>query len=279
MKKSLLTLFFASILLVGCGNQEKKETASSSTATSTSSSVAEKKILKVYTPDYFYSNGTYKISGTVDPSNKLTVKIGDAEPVEVKVTGTGSWEYSDKIPEKETKLTFNDTTADYTETIKSVSDIEKKENEKKAEIAKAKKAEEDKIKAEKAAEEKAAKEEEEANKKAAEKFAARYDTGITFDNLARNPETYEGEKVKFYGKIIQVIKGDEHSQFRFAIDDNYDQILYIEISESQLSNNRLLEDDFITIKGTSYGEYTYSSAIGGEITVPAVVVDEFELHQ
>ena len=96
--------------------------------------------------------------------------------------------------------------------------------------------------------------------------------------MARNPDTYLAEKVKFSGRIIQVMKGEEHSQFRFAVDDNYDQVLYIEISEDQLSNNRLLEDDYITIRGTSYGEYTYTSALGGEITVPGVVVDSFELN-
>lgn len=132
--------------------------------------------------------------------------------------------------------------------------------------------------AEKEAAEKKKQEAEEAARKAAEEEKASYDTGITYENLARNPDTYLAEKVKFSGRIIQVLKGEDHSQFRFAVNDDYNQVLFIEISEDQLSNNRLLEDDYITIRGTSYGEYTYTSALGGEITVPGVVVDSFELN-
>lgn len=53
---------------------------------------------------------------------------------------------------------------------------------------------------------KKAKEEEEARKKAEEE-ARGYETGITYDQLARTPDEFEGKKVKFSGKVIQVSEG------------------------------------------------------------------------
>lgn len=159
-----------------------------------------------------------------------------------------------------------------------LTEAEKEEKRKQEEEAAAKAKAEAEEKAKKEEEERKAKEEEE-KRQAAEQAEAeknKYETGLTYDNLARNPDTNIGQYVKFYGQIIQVIKGDGYSQFRFAVDGNYDQLILIEISEDQLQDNRILEDDYITIKGMSMGEMTYTSALGGEITVPAVLVDSFE---
>lgn len=155
---------------------------------------------------------------------------------------------------------------------------EAEERAKKEEEAAARAKAEAEEKAKKEEEERIAKEEEEKRQAAAQAEAEKnkYETGITYDNIARNPDSNIGKNVKFYGEIIQVIKGEDYSQFRFAIDGNYDQLILIEISEDQLQDNRILEDDYITIKGMSMGEMTYTSAIGGEITVPAVLVDSFE---
>lgn len=154
------------------------------------------------------------------------------------------------------------------------------ENEEKSKVEKEKEEQskrKEKEKQEKEAKEKEIKEKEEEEKRKQEEIT-QYETGITFENLARNPETYNHKKVKFYGKIVQVVKGDIYSQFRFAIDDDYDKMVLLEIPEKQLSNNRLLKDDTITIKGVSTGEQTYKSTIGGEITIPSISVDSFELE-
>lgn len=139
-------------------------------------------------------------------------------------------------------------------------------------------AEANKIEAEKLV--KQQKEEQEAQQKAAaEKKAAEeargYETGITFNNLARNPDDFEGEKVKFTGKVIQVIEGTGVIQIRFAVNSNYDAILLGEYKSSIVSS-RILEDDIITIYGTSMGTISYKSTIGGTITVPAVAIDRID---
>ena len=102
-----------------------------------------------------------------------------------------------------------------------------------------------------------------------------YDTGITYDQLARTPDAYEGEKVKFYGQVIQMIYDPTETQIRFAINGNYDQVLYCAYDPSIVSS-RVLENDNITIYGVSLGLFSYQSTMGGQITIPAVWIDKID---
>lgn len=145
---------------------------------------------------------------------------------------------------------------------------------KEAELAakrEAEKAEKERIAAEKKAAEEKAAEEEKARKEA--ELARGYETGITYEQLARTPDDYVGEKIKFFGKVIQVMEGSDVTVIRFAANDDYDSILYCEIEKNLTQNNRILEDDYITLSGVSYGLYSYQSTMGGEITIPAMIVD------
>lgn len=162
----------------------------------------------------------------------------------------------------------------YKEKMKPYEELSEKEAEaKKIEAEKA--IEEKKAAEEKERQEAEAKAKEEAAKKAEEEKLG-YETGITYDSLARNPDDYKLKKVKFYGKVIQVIEDDTFTQYRFAVDDDYDRILLIEIDSELIANNRILEDDYLTIYGQSVGVISYESALGGKITIPAVVVDKFD---
>lgn len=124
----------------------------------------------------------------------------------------------------------------------------------------------------KAEEDERARQEEES--KAAEE-AKGYETGITYDNIARKPDDYKGKKVKFYGKVIQLIEGSYFNQIRVAINGNYDTIILGKYSKD-IVDERILEDDVITIYGTSSGTTSYQSTLGGTITVPSVSIDRIE---
>lgn len=157
---------------------------------------------------------------------------------------------------------------------------EKEETDKKAEQERKDKEESDK-KAEQERKDKEKveadkkKQEEEKQKQAAEE-AIGYETGLTYEDLARNPDDYLAEKVTFYGRVLQVMEGDGVVQVRLAVDDNYDNIMLIEITEDLITDGRLLEDDFITVKGLSFGLYEYTATLGQSITVPAVIADIVE---
>lgn len=105
---------------------------------------------------------------------------------------------------------------------------------------------------------------------------ADYNSGITYDNLARTPDDHIGDKIKLSGEIAQVIEGDDSSQYRMAVDQDYDKIVLIEVPKELLSS-RILENDLITIYGESQGTVDYESTMGGTITVPAITVDKFEV--
>ena len=95
---------------------------------------------------------------------------------------------------------------------------------------------------------------EEESRSAKEK--AGYETGITYEQLARTPNDYFNEKVKFTGKVVQLIEGTNFNQIRFAVDSDYDEILYCSYDKNKVKlESRILEDDVITIYGISKGLY------------------------
>lgn len=123
-------------------------------------------------------------------------------------------------------------------------------------------------------EEKERLEQEERNKKENEEKAG-YDTGITYDNLARTPDDYIYKKVKFKGKVIQVMEDDDSVQIRLAVNSDYNKVIYCEY-EKDIVNSRVLENDIITIYGFSAGLISYESTLGSKITIPGVAIDKIE---
>lgn len=155
--------------------------------------------------------------------------------------------------------------------------------ESKEKAAAAKKAEEEAAAKKKAEEEAAAKKkaEEEAAAKKAQQEAERKDPNtygvIDYITLSRTPDQYIGQKYKFSGKILQVLEGDNSTQYRLAVDGNYDNVLYLEIDKDDLAQ-RILEDDLVTVYGISVGTISYKSTLGGKITIPGLLVNIIELN-
>ncbi|PFV75934.1 hypothetical protein COL02_19705 [Bacillus thuringiensis] len=186
-------------------------------------------------------------------------------------------------------VTADDTKkAEETKTVAKPAKVEQKkeltaEEKAAAEQAAAEKAAAEKAAAEKAAAEKAAAEQAAAEKAAAEKAAKEeeerigYETGITYDQLARTPDEFKGKKAKFTGKVLQVMEGKGETQLRVAVNGNYDKVLYV-VYKSDILNSRVLEKDNVTVKGKSAGIYTYKSTMGGEISIPAMLVEKIDIN-
>ncbi|MGM2768701.1 hypothetical protein [Bacillus sp. PGP15] len=158
-----------------------------------------------------------------------------------------------------------------TEEAKTEAKLAKAEQKKELtaeEKAAAEQAAAEKAAAEKAAAEKAAKEEEE---------RIGYETGITYDQLARTPDDFKGKKAKFTGKVLQVMEGQGETQLRIAVNGDYDKVLYIAY-KSDILNSRVLEKDNVTVKGKSAGIFTYKSTMGGEISIPAMLVEKIDIN-
>lgn len=102
-----------------------------------------------------------------------------------------------------------------------------------------------------------------------------YDTGITYDQLVRTPDDYEGEKVKFSGEVVQVMEDDGTTAIRLAVNEDYDNIL-IGVYDSNIVSSRILENDKVTIYGISTGLYSYETVMGDTLTIPSVQVEKIE---
>lgn len=183
-----------------------------------------------------------------------------------------------------------ETTKKNTEEYRSLNETEKKivdqaivdakkstEEEKQKKIAEEearKKAEEEEKKRqeeERKAQEQAQKEAEEQARREAE--AHKYETGLTWEDIAR--DGHVGEYCQFTGEIIQVMNGSSYNQYRVKIDGDYNKVMLIQINKSQIISN-LLEDDTIFFGGKSSGVYTYTTVMGAEMSIPSVVVDDFQ---
>lgn len=106
---------------------------------------------------------------------------------------------------------------------------------------------------------------------------AEYGSDYTYDQLARNPDAYKSQKMKFTGTVVQEgDAGDGLKYVRLKINSNYDTILFITYLGSLL-DYRLLEDDSITVYGTSCGVYSYESTFGATITIPWIHADIIEM--
>lgn len=106
---------------------------------------------------------------------------------------------------------------------------------------------------------------------------------IGFDTLSRNPDKYKGKKYKFTGKVIQVsestLLGMTFCDLRIDVTQGeygWDDTIYATVTLNE-GEDRILEDDIITIWGTCDGNYTYTSVMGASISLPKIDVEYFKI--
>ena len=165
-----------------------------------------------------------------------------------------------------------------TESSQEKADKEKKEKEK---------AEREKKEQEKAEEERKQKEEQEKIEAELKKLEEEekekdanlesYSSEISYDTLARNPYEVYGDRIKLNGTILQVINADYETQYRFAINDNYDEVIFLGIADKDL-HTKILEDDNVTIYGKAAATITYTTTFNVEKEIPAVEVLHYEIN-
>lgn len=107
---------------------------------------------------------------------------------------------------------------------------------------------------------------------------------ITFKKLARNPDKYKGENFKIKGQVIQVLDSDSWFNESTALRINITQdgafwtdtiIAAVNIPKG---DDRILDDDIITLWGTCKGLYTYKSVLGQKISLPRVDIEYYKIE-
>ena len=88
---------------------------------------------------------------------------------------------------------------------------------------------------------------------------------------------YVGQKVKFTGKVVQVMEDTDMNTIRLAVNGDYDKIILGAYNPSIVSQ-RVLEDDKITVYGTSQGTYTYTTVMNASLTIPSMTIDKIDMN-
>ena len=96
-----------------------------------------------------------------------------------------------------------------------------------------------------------------------------YQTGLTYEQIASDPETYFATKGIFSGRVDQIIKGKEFHTMRLAIDGDYTKMVKVDFV-TEASSRNVLKGDHVTVYGVFEGENTYTSTSGSKITLPQI---------
>lgn len=96
-----------------------------------------------------------------------------------------------------------------------------------------------------------------------------------YTNIMRSPSTYEGSKMSAYGRVLQISQGLFSTVMRVATQGRWDNVFYITCSNSQAAG--IIEDDYITIYGECDGTETYTTIMGGSVTIPALDAEKIFL--
>jgi hypothetical protein len=97
---------------------------------------------------------------------------------------------------------------------------------------------------------------------------------IAYDELFRNSDAHLFTDVYFRGEVIQVLGDAGLWNLRVNVTPSaygfWDDTVFIEFYGDQ----RYLEDDIVDFVGTFTGPYTYESVLGGEVTIPGVLISD-----
>ena len=96
-----------------------------------------------------------------------------------------------------------------------------------------------------------------------------YQTGLTYEQIASDPETYFATKGIFSGRVDQIVKGREFHMMRLAIDGDYTKMVKVDFV-TEASSRNVLKGDNVTVYGVFEGENTYTSTSGAKITLPQI---------
>lgn len=99
-----------------------------------------------------------------------------------------------------------------------------------------------------------------------------------YESLARTPDTFKNQKIKFSGTIVQVIEEQNQHGYRIAIDDNYEQIALVSY-QGELDQGRILENDMVEFWGIYQGVTTYQSTFNAKVTVPYLLASGYSILQ
>lgn len=95
----------------------------------------------------------------------------------------------------------------------------------------------------------------------------------TYEQIARNPDNFKGTNVKITGEVIQVMEDSTSTNLRVNITNSgnyYTDTIYV-VYHPEIGEDKILENDIITIYGTSQGDCSYTTVLGATVTLPNIL--------
>lgn len=96
----------------------------------------------------------------------------------------------------------------------------------------------------------------------------------TYEEMARNPDKMKGKKVKLSGIVIDVAEHENVIGILAYLSNSgggySSNTVYIEYTQKTADEDRILENDVITVYGTLNGLFTYTAVSGAEFSPPFI---------
>ena len=99
-----------------------------------------------------------------------------------------------------------------------------------------------------------------------------YDNGLTYEDFARDVDGLKGECLALNGEVVQVVETKDTTELRVAVGGDSNKIIYCVLKNK---NIKVLEGDYVKIKGQSLGYIEYTTIV--DTTTSVVGVDVHEL--
>lgn len=93
---------------------------------------------------------------------------------------------------------------------------------------------------------------------------------VPVDDLLRSPESHKMQDVTFSGSVFQIVKQEDDGNTSFLLDTGGDNGIIYVLYKRNPGDNRILENDSVTIYGMFYLLDTYTSVLGADRTVPRI---------
>ncbi|MFA7636945.1 MAG: hypothetical protein WCX81_04200 [Monoglobales bacterium] len=104
---------------------------------------------------------------------------------------------------------------------------------------------------------------------------------IPYNEIARKPKDYQGHRATYTGQVVQVQENETNTILRVNITKNqynvWTDTVYVDYKRKTANEQRILENDIITLYGTVNGTKTYQSVLGNQITISHIIAEYIEI--
>lgn len=93
---------------------------------------------------------------------------------------------------------------------------------------------------------------------------------MDYASLARNPERYIGKGIRISGNVIQAT-GSRSEGYYLRVTDGGTNNVYMAITDDESAPEyNILEGDTVIVNGVFGGDYSYTSTMGKQVTIPCI---------